>query len=894
MNPERWHAIRLALEEAMMLAGPERAAYLERVGQSDPALRSEIESLLLADTAAGSGFLAPPPYAAEHEPLPHNVLAGRRVGPYQLIAALGAGGMGEVYRAVRTDEFTQEVAIKLVRASSPGASPFIAERLRTERQILASFNHPNIARLLDGGTTDEGVPYLVMELIEGQPITAYCDALKLSASARLGLFIEVCEAVQYAHQRMVIHRDLKPSNILVTAEGGPKLLDFGIAKILEPSAFAGHGDTTITALRLLTPSYASPEQLAGQTVTAASDVFSLGVILHELLTGVRPFSRTDRPERGAGVPEELITTLPRRPSSLFRETGRRRAPDAPDLDALCGLRGATPQKLRKQLQGDLDNIILMALRTEPERRYATVEQLARDIHLHLAHLPVIARKPTFAYSAGRFISRHVPAVIASAAVAVALVAGIIITTREAQIAEEQRGRAERRFNDVRHLASTLIFDIHDAIRDLPGAAPSRDLIIKTALKYLDSLAQESAGDPALQGELASAYLRLGDLQGLPRQANEGDYAGALGSYQRAIELYRAATRIPGPGNAELRRALVLACGKLSDVLWYQRHEPEGALSYVQQALAASEPLLAGAPRDPKARALHAIVLMDYGYKLYMIRKDVTEGLYYLKGSIPDLETLALAQPADSLAQRRLALAYFRTADVLASRKENTEALALNLKALEVLNRLTRAAPENTDFRHLQAWVEHQLADVLPALGQLDEALQHERAAISAYQGLAAADPGIALYRVNLALSLTGMASLELERGHPEQALALLREALEKIRTLPAESASADLDYARASAEAKQGDAYAALANEPHVSRRRQAARWRSAREAYAQALGSFELAARSWAQSRDAATELRSKIELCDRKLSELNAPSGQHRGEHGEAHAEPRLPPPS
>src|SRR6185437_13311758 len=293
VTPERWRQVKSALGEVMTLRGAARAAYLERLGAADPEARAEVESLLAAEQEAGSRFLeTPAPAVCGGDPLDDEgaqaQLTGQRLGSYRLLAQIGAGGMGQVYRAVRADdEYQQEVAIKLVRAS---ADPqFVTQRLRTERQILASLVHPNIARLLDGGTTPEGVPYLVMELIDGEPITRYCEERKLDVTARLQLFLRVCSAVQYAHQRMVIHRDLKPSNILVTADGAPKLLDFGIAKILEPGAIPVHADATVNTLRILTPEYASPEQIKGEPITAASDVYSLGLVLYELLTGRRPF-----------------------------------------------------------------------------------------------------------------------------------------------------------------------------------------------------------------------------------------------------------------------------------------------------------------------------------------------------------------------------------------------------------------------------------------------------------------------------------------------------------------------------------------------------------------------------------------------------------------------------
>jgi eukaryotic-like serine/threonine-protein kinase len=309
MTPERWQQIRGVFDEAVAIRTEERAAYLDKACASDAELRHEVESLLSSDDRAGTKFLNTPAVDFSKAALsdaPNRV--GRRIGAYNTLEEIGRGGMGEVYRAGRADgQYEKEVAIKLVRGGYDTAS--VLERFRHERQILASLDHPNIARLLDGGTTDEGIPYLVMELIEGTPIDQYCDAQKLNVTERLRLFSQVCAAVQYAHQRLVIHRDIKPGNILVTKEGVPKLLDFGIAKILDPAASS---ETTVASP--MTPEYASPEQIRGEPITTATDVYSLGVVLYQLLTGRSPYPKKTQ------VPHEFARVIcewePERPSTI--------------------------------------------------------------------------------------------------------------------------------------------------------------------------------------------------------------------------------------------------------------------------------------------------------------------------------------------------------------------------------------------------------------------------------------------------------------------------------------------------------------------------------------------------------------------------------------------------
>jgi serine/threonine protein kinase len=514
MNPERWERVKQLVGDAMTLEARERESFVDRICQGDSELQREVRSLLSFHDQAGTDFLNGSPVDLEHGTSATQARAQRqRIGPYAITEEIGRGGMGEVYRAVRADgQYTKEVAIKLVQ----GGSGALLERFRNERQILASLDHPNIARLHDGGSTDGGVPYLVMELIEGIRIDEYCEQHRLSVNERLRLFLQVCDAVQFAHQRLIIHRDLKPGNILVTADGVPKLLDFGIAKIVEVEPEGSQGESTLTLFRLLTPQYASPEQVRGEPITTASDVYSLAVVLYELLTGRSPYPKaSSAPHEAARAACEYE---PLKPSTVVR-SGKNLAHTSNDDSGKEYV--VAPDKLRRQLKGDLDNIVLKALRKEPQRRYASVEQFAADIRRNLAHLPIVARKDTAGYRASKFVTRHKAGVTAGAAVALILLAGLVITMRQARI-------AERRFNDVRSLANSLIFDVHDSIKELPGSTPARKIIVDRALQYLNVLAQESAGDVGLQRELAAAYEKVGSVQGDYLENNLGGLRGHPG------------------------------------------------------------------------------------------------------------------------------------------------------------------------------------------------------------------------------------------------------------------------------------------------------------------------------------------------------------------------------
>jgi serine/threonine-protein kinase len=436
MNPERWRLVESLVEGALAVpAGEPRAAWLAANCGGDERLRAEAASLVAVDEEAAD-FLGEPVAARAARLLAADDClsrAGQRVGQYELIEEIGRGGMGVVYLAERGDgEFRQRVAVKLIRRGLDTED--ILRRFLNERQILSGLGHPNIARLLDGGTTPDGAPYFVMEYVEGLPLLRFCDERGLSVAERLRMFRLICSAVQYAHQNLVVHRDLKPSNVLVTDGGEPKLLDFGVAKLLKPQASPGAGMTETRGVRVMTPEYASPEQVRGERVTTATDVYSLGVILYELLTGARPYRL-----KGAS-PEELSKAVcdyePSKPSEAIPGP----APRAPKSKGGPSNPNPPPRN-PKLLRGDLDNIVLMAMRKEAARRYQSVEQFSADIERHLKGQPVIARNDTIGYRASKFVRRHRAGVAATALVALAVVAGLVGTAWQARAARVERDRA---------------------------------------------------------------------------------------------------------------------------------------------------------------------------------------------------------------------------------------------------------------------------------------------------------------------------------------------------------------------------------------------------------------------------------------------------------------------
>jgi len=446
VTTDRWQRIEQIFLEASERPAAERIAFVRARCGEDSELQREVESLLDSELRGSrAGFLGRSVIGAAGPRSDCDAAdIGRLIGPYRLVERIGAGGMGTVWLAERADEqFEQQVALKLIRAELD--SDEMLQRFRNERQLLARLNHPNICRLLDGGVDDRGRPYLVMERVSGLPIDAYCDAHMLGIRQRLELFREVCEAVQHAHQHLVVHRDLKPSNILMTADGAAKLLDFGIAKVLQEDA-QDRTSMTIGPQRHFTPAYASPEQVRGEAITTASDVYSLGVVLYELLTGRRPYRLTT----GSAVEIESIVcnTQPMRPSEIISEPpapgDERGAPDSGQTPSEIAARRATDSaRLARTLRGDLDSILMTALRKEPHRRYSSVTAFAADIERYLSHQPVSARPDSWGYRASMFIRRNRKAAVATGAILALLLAGTIaVSVLALRLAERSDALAE--------------------------------------------------------------------------------------------------------------------------------------------------------------------------------------------------------------------------------------------------------------------------------------------------------------------------------------------------------------------------------------------------------------------------------------------------------------------
>lgn len=729
MSPELFRKAREIFDQAVELPEGDREEFLRRACD-DPMVREEVEALLRE--SGGQAFaegvreviadLSGPAAVAGAAP-------GRRAGPYELIREIGRGGMGAVYLARRADAaFRREVAVKLVQAGLD-AGP-VLERFRAERQILASLQHPNIATLLDGGTTEDGLPYFVMEFVDGRPIDEYCAREGSSLERKLRLFLLVCDAVQYAHRNLVVHRDLKPSNILVTKDGAPKLLDFGLARLLTPEAGA---DRTATEWRALTPAYASPEQIRGEPVSTLSDVYSLGVLLYLLVTGKKPYGDSSEP---TAILHAVLTEEPARP--------RARNPALPR---------------------DVEEVVLKALRKEPEQRYGSVEQFAADVGRFLAGYPVAVRRGGTVYRARKFVKRHWAGLAAAAAVLAALVGGLLI-------ANQQRRIAVRRFDDLRKLARTVMFDLHDAIVALPGSTKAREKLVKTGLEYVDALANAESLNPDLQREVAASYARLGAVQG-GANSNLGDSAGARESYRKAIRVGRAlvASRFATDEDRLQLANLHVALGQLGD----------GSEEEFGEALRIEKEILDRNPRDFAARLARSATYASLS-AAHSKQEEFTKALEERRAAHGILEDLAKEKPDDRRVRRELALSCKYFGGLLENGGDLNGALRLYEQALGIDEERLRADANNALARLDLSFSLGSVSVCLAAMGDLPRAIAFRERATSLREAIAVADPANQWANIGLARSLARLADLQARGGDVARARATRLRSLEILRS----------------------------------------------------------------------------------------------------------------
>lgn len=796
MQNENWEKVKELLEDVLELDISKRRDFLDNSGINKE-IRAEIESLIAFETEAEnlmnlSAIEFSKDFFAEEEA--PNALLGQNIGVYRIIREIGYGGMGAVYLAERNDgKFEQNVALKMLKREMNTAA--IRRRFQQEREILASLEHPNIARLLDAGATDDNTPYLAMEYIEGLPIDDYCHKHNLDLGERLDLFRQVCGAVNFAHRNLIVHRDLKPSNILVTNEGTPKLLDFGISKILNKE-FEQINSATVTRIGAMTPSYASPEQLQRVSVTTSTDIYSLGIILYELLSGHRPFEAKE--DSLKDIFQAVLETDPPLPSSMVEKTVSytKQIPEeivqkiSKDTDEVQTLiinpenqtkayqSKHTAPKLAylsaQSLRGDLDNIVLKALRKEPERRYSSAENFAEDIHRYQRGLPVTARPNTFSYRTEKFIKRNSLAVAAGGLVIIAIIAGVIATLWQARIAQAERVRAEKRFNDVRTLANSFLFDFSPLIENLPGTIPARELLVKKALEYLDNLAQESGNDLELQSELAKAYEKVGDVQGNPFKPNIGDTKGALESYEKSKKI-RESLLEKEPDNLYYQNDLSDIYKLIGDLHSNGGDYPKAAENY-DKALLLKEKIVAVTPQNFESRAKLAALIRTRGLIPFYDGENKKAIEFYTRAQ-EIYQKLNAEQPENAKIAAEYAFTFVSIGEAKGWDNDSSGATINLQKGLEMLLPIAEKYPNDIQLKRSLMLAQNKNADNYQELKEFEKSIELFSKGLEISDFMLKADPNSFLAKRDLALSNKKLAQVLDEAGRSKESLQKLGIAL---------------------------------------------------------------------------------------------------------------------
>lgn len=737
MDQESWQKVKSLFAAAEDLTAEDRPAFLESI--DDPHLRSEVASLL-EEHELDEGLLESNAIDLAGKLSDDEQHKGQRFGHYTIIRSIGHGGMGVVFLAERTDgEFKQRVALKLVRQTI--ADPAAEKRFRSEREILASLNHPYIAQLHDGGVSDEGIPYFAMEYVEGMQLLEYARHNQLSVKGKLKLLLRVCSAVSFAHRNLTVHRDLKPSNILVTTDGDPKLLDFGLAKIVDENL--SDQEQTATVYRAFTPGYASPEQILGKKITTSSDVYSLGVVFYELLTGSKPFDLD-----GKSL-EEIVRTIsdrtPPRPSSVNSDLSRD--------------------------DGDLDNIALKCLENEAERRYRSIEEFAGDIERFLDGRPIIARPTSFRYKAAKFVSRNKAGVASAAVVFITLLAAVGVSLWQARLAREERDRAERRFDDVRQLSNSLLFEITPKIEQVPGTTEAREALVIRASEYLDSLARESQDDTDLRRELAAAYEKVGSLQGDPNKPNLGDLAGAILSFDKAYEL-----RVSLPKGSGSIAELAANRSQAASVRFAQNRIRE-SLENSEEAIRLYETVLKG-QQEPSIVNAYLETKIDYG-QTFANNNQYATAIPIHRQVLADLANLPHADRETTRIEVR-ARSFLANALSWDGQQEEAESeMAIAVKVAEEL------ASKHADDTVIQkvVWRVYMLASSIHESIKNDISYRYAELALASAKRSVAADPADLQARHNLAKSISRIGNLSILTGRLPKGIGELQESLSLLRSL---------------------------------------------------------------------------------------------------------------
>lgn len=758
---QRWQRIKALLAQALEQPQAQQAAWIANASGADKGLHAELAALLGASQQESSLLSTGSFERASTDRLQqagdddaHWV--GQRLGAYRIVEPIARGGMGDVYRAERADAaYEQQVAIKLMVA---GLGPAAAVRFQVERQILATLDHPNLAKLLDGGVTPVGTPYLVMELVDGEPIDRYAAQQQLDTAAIMRLFRTLCEVVHYVHQRGVVHRDLKPGNVLVTADGTIKLLDFGIAKVL-PQA---QGDAAKTAAKTqqfaLTPEYSSPEQIRGAPVTPASDVYSLGVLLYRLLTGHSPYGdlQGDIFKLGHAVSE----MQPLRPS------------------AVAGSR-------RRALRGDVDAIVLKALSKDPQQRYETAQALSDDLFRCLEGLPARAGRGSWWYLLSRYLIRYRVAVVGALAISGSLALAGGVALYAAADARAQKQRAQDHARIARDLATAMLFEVDEAIRVMPGSTAARKLLVEKSQTYLRELSQRSQQDPGLRLDLARSYRGLGDIQGRTDSASLGDSEGALASYARAAALLEELVQTAGPRDRSRYELSILyqRQGSLLGAL----HRLKEADAVLVKATALTEAYAQAQPDDVQSRLLLATVVGQHS-QIQMFGADIPAFLASSERARQLLEGVLADRPGDKDASINLASSHGSLAEYYLQRDKAPESARLAAQSLAraaaVLDPLSAASPDNTGLMRSLAVHLDNLGSAQLRMGAVAQAEASQRRALALATSLVERDAANARARLNAASAAGGLGTTLMAAGRWPEAQRLLEQAQAAFDGLP--------------------------------------------------------------------------------------------------------------